>query len=57
MSKAFIQIQDLTGNWRTVATVLQQDQIIKTNLDSTVKQYKKTARAVDDKGNLLQLSN
>jgi hypothetical protein len=54
--KAFIQIQDITGDWKTVQTVMKQDQMIKKTVDSVAKQFKKIARAVDDKGNILQLT-
>lgn len=55
-SKAYIQIQDITGNWISVSTVVNQPQMVKSNVDSTAKQYKKLTRAVDEKGNILQLS-
>jgi hypothetical protein len=55
MERALIQIQDITGNWQTVQTIIKQDQLIKRTIDTTAKQYKKLVRAVDDSGNILQL--
>lgn len=55
MSQAKIQIQDVTGLWVTVSTCMKTDQIIKRTLDSVQRTYKRTVRAVDDNGNILQL--
>ncbi len=56
-NSALIQVQDITGNWVTVTTTANQDQIIFRNLESVAKQYKRMTRAIDSFGNLLQIKN
>ncbi len=53
--KAFIQVQDIFGQWRNVGSTINQDQAIKQALNSAQTQYKRIVRAVDKNGNILQL--
>ncbi len=55
MNRALIQIQDITGNWITIGSTFNQDQYIFRNLQSANRMYKRTARAIDKNGNLLQM--
>ena len=50
-----IQIQDRNGNWLTVTKALNNDRVIKLTVDTVLKTYQRRARAVDDKGNILDL--
>lgn len=49
-----IQIKDKTGNWITVKTTVNQDQIVSSDLNSVQKSYKMDVRAMDQNGLLLQ---
>ena len=53
--KAFIQVQDIYGQWRSIGSTINQDQAIKSALNSAQTQYKRIVRAVDKNGNILQL--
>jgi hypothetical protein len=53
--RAYIQIQDITGDWKNVVNVIKQDQVIARNIDAVSQQMKKLTRAVDEHGNILQL--
>jgi uncharacterized protein (UPF0303 family) len=55
MQIAKIQIQDVTGAWVTVGSTIQNDQMIKRQLDTAQRTYKRTVRAIDNNGNILQL--
>jgi hypothetical protein len=50
-----LQIQDVSGLWVTVGSSINQDQLIKKNLDSIQRTYKRTVRAVDSNGMIVQL--
>jgi hypothetical protein len=54
MNRVRVQIQDRTGNWVTVQSCINSDQIVASTINSVQKQYKKTARAIDVKGNIVQ---
>ena len=40
---ATIQVQDVSGNWRSTMFVIKQDQVIKVNIDSVARQFKNRA--------------
>jgi hypothetical protein len=50
-----IQVQDITGNWVTVGSTQNQDQLIKRNLDTIQRTYKRTVRAIDSHGNIVNI--
>lgn len=50
-----IQIQDKNGNWMTVTKTINNDRVIKLTVDQMVATYHRRARAVDDKGNILDI--
>lgn len=50
-----IQLQNVSGEWFTINTVMNQPSIIATALDSASSMYKKRVRAVDEKGSLIDL--
>lgn len=55
-SKAYIQIQDFSGNWINVNSTMNSPQIIMKALETAKKTYRTgVARAVDQDGNILQL--
>ncbi len=56
MNRAKLQVQDITGNWVTVGSTFNQDQYIFRNLQSMSRMYKRTARAIDKNGNILQMT-
>ena len=37
---ATIQVQDVSGNWRSITTVIKQDQVIKVNINFVARQFK-----------------
>ena len=53
--RAYIQVQDVTGKWRTLETVYNNDISIKTALDKKVAFMGKRLRAIDEKGSVLDL--
>jgi len=55
MEQAQLQVQDISGNWISVGSTMNQPQMISKNLDSLARVYKKTVRAIDSNGNILQL--
>lgn len=50
-----IQVQDITGNWITVGSAVNQDQLVKIQLDTVSRTYRRTVRAVDQNGNIVQM--
>ena len=56
LKRALIQVQDVSGDWKTVTNTIDQSQVILRNLDAVAKQYKRLVRAVDPMGNILQIS-
>lgn len=52
---AKIQFQDSSGNWWTVATVVNTEAFIKRSLDQAEKTYKTRVRAIDTSGNIIDL--
>lgn len=56
MSRALIQFQDVTGDWRTISECDSQNQVIKMRLDSYSSSMKKRVRAVDkNTGSIIDL--
>jgi hypothetical protein len=55
MDQIKIQVQDITGSWITIGSAMNQDQVIKRQLDVAQSSYKRTVRAVDKNGNIVQL--
>jgi hypothetical protein len=54
MRQILLQIQDVTGNWITVGSSMDQFQIITKDLARTASTFKRNARAVDQNGNIVQ---
>ena len=54
-NSAFIQVQDVTGNWVTVSTTTNQAQHIFRSLMAVTQQYQRLGRAVDSEGSILQI--
>ena len=52
---AQIQLQNVSGTWFTVSTVLNKDQFVRKALDSAAQTYKKRVRAIDDQGRLIDM--
>lgn len=52
MGKVLIQIQEASGNWRTISVTENQDQVIARRLDEAVRSYRTRARAVDGATNI-----
>ena len=55
MNKAYIQVQDITGDWKTIQSTMNQDQMIFRSLQAVQLQYKRLVRAIDDQGIILQM--
>lgn len=55
LERALIQVQDVSGDWKTVTNTINQSQVILRNLDAVARQYKRLVRAVDPMGNILQM--
>lgn len=55
LSKAEIQIQDISGRWFTISTVMNNDLQVKNALDSAVKTHKKRARAITPNGTVIDI--
>lgn len=55
MEKIKIQIKDISGNWITIQTVINQDTAIQSCINSVQKAYKKDVRAVDKNGSIVQM--
>lgn len=55
LKRALIQVQDVSGDWKTVTNTINQSQVILRNLDAVSKQYKRLVRAIDPMGNILQM--
>jgi hypothetical protein len=55
MSKVELQIQDVTGMWRTVSTVINKDQVVNKELTAQSNRHKKTVRAVDSSGAMINI--
>lgn len=54
-SKAEIQIQDISGRWFTVSTVMNNDIQVRNALNNVVKQNKKRARAITPNGTVIDI--
>lgn len=50
-----IQIQDKNGNWLDVTKALNNDRVIKLTVDQMQRTYQRRARAVDNRGNILDI--
>lgn len=55
MSKAEIQIQDISGRWFTISTVINNDTQVSNALNSATKAYKKRARAITSSGSVIDI--
>lgn len=55
MSQIKLQVQDVTGQWITVGSSMNNDQIIFRQLGTLADTYKKVVRAIDQNGNILQI--
>jgi hypothetical protein len=54
MEQAKIQMQDHTGRWVTVQSVMPSEQLMYQKLQSVQQSYKRSVRAVDARGIVLQ---
>ena len=56
MNEVDIQLQDMTGNWRTIATTLNNSQMILIRMKELKDRYPdKRVRAVDKQGRLVDM--
>ena len=56
MNEVDIQLQDTTGNWRTIATTLNNSQMILIRMKELKDRYPdKRVRAVDKEGRLVDM--
>ena len=56
MNEVDIQLQDTTGNWRTIATTLNNSQMILIRMKELKDRYPdKRVRAVDKQGRLVDM--